>query len=162
MALYPVSGCKIFIGEDPMDEQSADFVAADFTAVVWTEIAKWTQMGPFGDTAQLITTDLISEGRTKKQKGTRNAGSMQNVFAVDNLDEGQIALLAAEKTFWNYPIKVELNDKPDPAGTNSLRFFIALIMQAQDAGGGANTIQTLNAMFEINSNVVHVEAVAGP
>ena len=158
MALYPVSGCKIYIGTLPMDEQDDDFVAADFSGVVWTEIKKWTQMGPFGDTAQLITTDLISEARTKKQKGTRNAGSMQNVFAIDNLDPGQLAVIAAEKTIYDYPIKVELNDKPSGGSTNSLRLFIALIMQGQDAGGGANTIQALNAMFEINSNIVHVAA----
>jgi hypothetical protein len=109
--LYPVAGCKIYIGT-AMDLPSADMVAADFTSVVWTEIKKWTQMGAFGDTAALITTQVISEARDIKQKGTRNAGQMQNVFAVDAADPGQIALIAAEKTALNYPIKVELNDKP--------------------------------------------------
>lgn len=110
MALYPTSGCRIFIGTAALDEKSTDFVDSDFSAVVWQEIAKWTQMGPIGDTAALISTDVINEARTKKQKGTRNAGSMDNVFAVSPLDAGQLAIIAAEKTLDNYPFMVRLND----------------------------------------------------
>lgn len=65
--LYPVAGCKIYIGT-AMDLPSADMVAADFTSVVWTEIKKWTQMGAFGDTAALITTQVISEARDIKHR----------------------------------------------------------------------------------------------
>lgn len=158
MALFPVSGCKIYIGTLPISEKSTDFVVGDFAAVVWTEVKKWTQMGPMGDSAQLITTDIISEERTKKQKGTRNAGAMQNVFAADNLDPGQLALISAETGELNWPFKVELNDMPAGGTSNSLRYFIGLVMQAQLAGGGANTIQTLNGMVEINSNIVSVPA----
>jgi hypothetical protein len=159
--LYPVAGCKIYIGA-AMDLPSADMVAADFTSVVWTEIKKWTQMGAFGDTAALITTQVISEARDIKQKGTRNAGQMQNVFAVDAADPGQIALIAAEKTALNYPIKVELNDKPAVGASpkNSQRLFLALVTSAQEAGGAANTVQNLNSTFEINTNIVRVAASA--
>jgi hypothetical protein len=39
---------------------------------------------------------------------------MDNVFAVDPTDAGQLAIIAAEKTLDNYPFKVNLNDKmPD-------------------------------------------------
>jgi hypothetical protein len=162
MALYPVAGCKFYISEDSFPEQSADVVEADFDAVVWLEVGKWTQMGPFGDSAQLITTDLIGEGRTKKMKGTKNAGSMANVFAVDTTDEGQIKMLEASQTLQNYAFQVELNDKDGkPTSENSKRQFYGLVMQAQEAGGGANTVQTLNATVEINSNIVTVPAVPG-
>ena len=160
-ALYPVAGCKISIG-GPMTPQSDPFVAADFTGETWVPIGGWTTMGGFGDTAQLITSDVIDEGRTKKLKGTRNAGSMANVFNNDPLDEGQIALAAAEETLLNYAFKVELNDNDGGTGaTNSIRYFIGLVMSAADAGGGANTPQSFNATVEINSNVVKVPAVAG-
>lgn len=159
--LYPVAGCKIYIG-DAMDAPDGDMAAADFSAVTWTEIKKWTQMGTAGDAAQLITTSLIGEQRDVKQKGTRNAGSMQNVFAVAATDPGQIALIAAEKTNLNYPIKVELNDKPAVGASpkNSLRYFVALVTAAQEAGGSANAVQSLNSTFEINSNIVQVAASA--
>ncbi|MBZ9600754.1 hypothetical protein [Phyllobacterium chamaecytisi] len=159
--LYPVAGCKIYIGP-AMDLEDGDMVAADFTSVVWTEVKKWTSMGAYGDAAALITTQVISEARDVKQKGTRNAGQMQNVFAVAATDPGQIALIAAEKTNLNYPIKVELNDKPAVGASpkNSMRYFMALVTSAQEAGGAANTVQSLNSTFEINSNIVPVAASA--
>ncbi|MBN8956820.1 MAG: hypothetical protein J0H17_09605 [Rhizobiales bacterium] len=161
MALYPVAGCKIFIG-GVLADKSADFVEADFASQTWKEISGWSQMGPIGDTAQVITTSLIGSDRDKKQKGTRNAGSMQNVFAAMDTDEGQIALIGASQARSNYAFKVELNDKPvGAAPTPSQRLFIGLVMSAQEQGGGANTIRNLESTIEINSNIVRVAAATG-
>lgn len=157
MALFPVAGCKFYISTNIFPEQSADVVAGDFTSVVWIEVKKWTSMGAYGDSAQLITTDLIGEGRTKKQKGTKNAGSMANVFATDTTDAGQQKMLVAAQSYDNYAFKIEMNDK-GALTNNSIREFYGLVMQAQQAGGGANTIQSLNATVEINSNIVAVAA----
>lgn len=121
--LYPVAGCRIYIGpaanlpDDDLDE-------SDFSAISWTEIGGWSQMGAFGDTAALITTALINTGRDVKQKGTKNAGQMQNVFAVKPTDAGQIALIAAEKSPSNFPFRLVLNDLP------IARSFAATISQA--------------------------------
>jgi len=162
MSLYPVAGCKIYIGT-VLADKDADFTASDFTSQTWTEIKGWSQMGPIGDTAELISTNVIDGSRTKKMKGTRNAGSMQNVFAVIPTDPGQIALIAAEKTSDNYAFKVELNDKPSSgtAPAASQRLFIGLAMSAQEAGGEANTVRNLNGTIEINSNIVPVAATSG-
>lgn len=161
MSLYPVAGCKIYIG-GVLSDKATDFTASDFSGVTWTVIDGWEQMGSMGDTAQVITTSLINRGRDIKQKGTRNAGSMENVFAIVPADAGQIALIAAEKTSNNYAFKVELNDAPvgdDP--TPSQRLFVGLVTSAQEAGGEANTVQKLNATIEINSNIVPVAATTG-
>ncbi|WP_018900422.1 hypothetical protein [Rhizobium sp. 2MFCol3.1] len=159
--LYPVAGCKIYIGP-AMDLPDEDVDASDFTAITWTEIKKWTQMGGFGDASALITTSLIDQGRDVKQKGTRNAGSMANVFAVAATDPGQIAVIAAEKTNQNYPFKIELNDKPAVGASpkNSLRYFVGLVTSANEQGGEANTVQNMNVTVEINSNIVRVAASA--
>lgn len=157
--LYPVAGSKIYIG-GAKASQPTDFVAADFSAVSWTEIDGWTQMGAVGDASQVITTALINRGRDVKQKGTKNAGSMQNVFAVIGDDAGQIALLAAEGTSSNYAFKIEFDDaatspaSPTPKPTT--KYFVGLVTSAQEAGGAANTVRNLNATVEINSNVVTV------
>lgn len=160
--MYPVAGSKLFIGSTPMATQNEDFDASDFSGVSWTEIDGWETMGSIGDTAQLITTSLINRGRDIKQKGTRNAGSMQNVFGILRSDAGQIALIAAEKTPNNYPFKIEFDDAAtspaSPTPQPSKRYFIALVTSAQEAGGGANTVQKLNATLEINSNIVPVAA----
>jgi hypothetical protein len=162
MSLYPVAGCKFYIGSELADK-ATDFVASDFSSVTWKAVDGWEQMGAYGDTAQVITTSLINRGRDIKQKGTRNAGQMQNVFSVVADDEGQIALIAAEKTNKNYAFKVELNDKPSSGASPaaSQRLFVGLVTSAQEAGGEANTVQKLNATVEINSNIVHVAATTG-
>lgn len=237
--LFAVAGAKKFIGTVAMAAPTSDVSASTFSAVVWTEIADWTQCGSIGDAAALITTQVISRGRDVKQKGTRNAGSMQNVFAINSDDPGQIALIAAEASRNNYPFKIQWDDAPGatsatvtmtiaapgvvtwashglvagdavkfsttgalptgitagttyyvmstglttgafqisatpggsaitttgtqsgvhtavtvPSGT--VNYFIGLVMSAQQAGGGPNTVRTLNSTVEINSNVVTV------
>lgn len=159
MSLYPVAGCKIYIGNTTVADQAADFVAADFSGQTWTEIDGWKQMGAIGDAAQLITTPLINRGRDIKQKGTANAGSMQNVFANLVTDAGQVALIAAAAPTVkaNYAFRIDLNDTI-AAGQPSKRYFIAQVMSAQEQGGEANTTRDLNATLEVNSNIVRVAA----
>lgn len=238
--LYPVAGAKMYIG-GVLATKATDFAVADFSAQSWTLIDGWETMGAIGDAAQIITTSIINRGRDVKQKGTRNAGSMQNVFAILGSDPGQIALIAAEKTSSNYAFKIEFDDAPvvrsftatiaqaspavvtkvahglaantpvvlsttgtlptglspattyyvktvldadtftlsaTPGGTaintsgagsgthtvttaptGSQRLFVGLVTSAQEAGGGANTVQKLNGTIEINSNIVPVAAL---
>lgn len=107
--LFPVAGATIYIGP-AMAAPSDDVAAGDFSATTWTEIADWTNCGTFGDSAALITTPVISRGRDVKQKGTKNAGQMQNTFAINSGDAGQIALIAAAETNQNFPFKIEWDD----------------------------------------------------
>lgn len=159
--LYPVAGSKIYIG-GVTETQIDDFIESDFSGETWTEIDGWSQMGSVGDTAALITTALINRGRDLKQKGTANAGSMQNVFAIVAGDDGQEAMIAASKTRQNYAFKIEFDDAAtspaSPTPQPSKVYFVGLVMSAQEAGGEANTIRTLNSTIEINSNVVNVAA----
>lgn len=109
--LYPVAGCKYYIGP-AIDLPDEDVTAADFAGISWTEVKEWMEAGALGDAAALITTPLINRQRDVKQKGTRNAPSRQDNFALSAADPGQIAMLAAEATNFNYPFKVVLNDTP--------------------------------------------------
>ncbi|TBB27337.1 hypothetical protein ELH48_09330 [Rhizobium ruizarguesonis] len=113
--LYPVAGAKIYIGPAVNSvPDDADVDVTDFASVTWTELKGWQTMGAIGDAATLISEDVISSGRTLKAKGTRNAGSMQNNFIIMPNDPGQIALIAAENTDFNYPFKLAFDDAPPP------------------------------------------------
>ena len=157
MALYPVAGWKIFIGGTKAD-QSSDFVAGDFSGESWTEIDGWSQAGSFGDAAQVITTALVNRNRDIKQKGTANAGTMENVFAWIPDDAGQAALKAASlpSVKDSYAFKVTASDTG--GSTPTTFYFIGLVMGFMRSGGDANTIQNVSATVEINSNVVEVAA----
>lgn len=157
--LYPVAGCKIYIGQ-AIDAKNADFEEADFDSQSWVEIDGWLTMGSFGDNAEQVVWQLINRGRDFKQKGTANAGQMENVFADIPDDAGQIAIKAAAEPSVkdNYAFRVELNDKKTAMGTNSERYFIALAMSSQETGGGANDGRNINFTLDINSNIVRVAA----
>lgn len=149
MAIYAVADAKFYIGPT-IEVDKAELVAGDFAAAdaaTWVEVDGWETMGSIGDSAETITTQLINRGRDVKIKGTRNAGSMENQFAINRTDPGQIALRAAEKTRDNYQCRIVHTD-------DSEQLFAGLIMSAAEQGGSANTVQMLSVTVEINSNIV--------
>jgi hypothetical protein len=156
--LYPVAGAKIYIGDTTVETKAAAWASGDFSAQTWTEIDGWETCGAFGDSAEVISTQLIGRQRDLKMKGTRNAGTMENNFAMIRDDAGQIALRAAEASDANYAFKIEWDDNPGVSATT--QYFIGLVMSASEQGGGANTVQMLSSTVEINGNIVTVAAVA--
>lgn len=110
MALHSIAGQKFYIGT-VLNDQANDFAAADFATQVWTLVDGWQTEGRVGDSAALITTALINRGRDIKQKGTFNAGQMQNNFAVIPGDAGQALLAAAAADrVNNYAFRITGND----------------------------------------------------
>lgn len=158
MPIFATAGAKVFIG-GVLDAKTADFVAADFTSQTWAQVNRLESIGTFGDTATEITFDDIGLNRTQKLKGTRNAGNLEMVAGIDYSDAGQIAVLAAEKSIYDYAFKIEFNDAPE-GGTPSQRLFIAKVMSAAEALDTANNVAKLNTTLGINSNIVRINAEA--
>lgn len=152
--LYATAGTKVSIG-GPLAFNGTDFDASDFAGQSWVEIGGTKNLGSSGDTSQLITSDQVNAGRTRKLKGTRNAGSMTLVCDLDSADAGQIALLAAERVKESYAFKIEFNDAP-VGGTPSIRYFVALVMAATEELNEASSVMQLNTTLEIDSNIVKV------
>ncbi len=158
MTIYATNGARIFIGP-ALAAKSSDFVLADFPITGWVEIGETEGLGTVGDTSAEITFDGIASQRTRRLKGTRNAGTMEIVCGIDPEDEGQIAAIAAEKTPHDYAIKLVLNDAP-AGGTPSERYFVAKVASAAEQYDSANSVMKLNISLWVNSNVVHVNATA--
>ncbi|MBB1498468.1 hypothetical protein [Paracoccus sp. MC1862] len=158
MTIYATNGSKLYIGA-ALPAKSTDFVAADFTPQTWVEIGEIEALGTLGDAATEISFDAISTSRTRRLKGTRNAGSMEVVAGLDYDDPGQLAVIAAEKTPHDYAFRLVLNDAP-PGGTPSERLFVAKVASAAEALDGANSVMKLNMTLWVNSNVVKVDADA--
>lgn len=158
MTIYATNGSKLYIGA-ALPAKSTDFVAADFTPQTWVEIGEIEALGTLGDAATEISFDSVSSSRTRRLKGTRNAGSMEVVAGLDYDDPGQLAVIAAEKTPHDYAFRLVLNDAP-PGGTPSERLFIAKVASAAEALDGANSVMKLNMTLWVNSNVVKVDADA--
>jgi hypothetical protein len=149
--LYSISGEVFYIGPEK-EPSNVDFVSSDFTGTSpdqWIVVDGWMTSGRFGDNAAVITTPLINRGRDVKQKGTKNAGSMQNQFTIVQNDAGQAACIAAVATQNNYAMRISF-----PDGTN--KYFSGLVMSVEEVGGSANTVRSMNVNVEINSNIVTV------
>ena len=155
--LYPVAGAKLYIG-GATATQAANFVAGDFVSETWTEVDGWETCGGYGDAAQLITTQLINRGRDTKQKGTRNAGSMQNMFAEIPGDTGQAAMKTAEASTSNYAFRIVYDDIPAGGSVGTTHYFVGLVTSWNNQGGAANTVRMRQGTIEINSNIVEVAA----
>lgn len=156
MTIYATNGAKLYIG-GVMEDPGEDLAAADFTGETWVEIKETENLGTVGDTASEITFDGIGANRTRRLKGTRNAGTMEVVCGIDYADAGQIALLAAEKTPHDYAFRLVFNDAP-AGGTASERMFIAKVASAAEALDTANSVMKLNATLWVNSNVARINA----
>ncbi|GGA81254.1 hypothetical protein GCM10011491_05660 [Brucella endophytica] len=157
MPIFATAGAKVYIGE-VLEAKPTDFVAEDFAGQTWTQINNLESVGTFGDTATEITFDDIGRNRTQKLKGTRNAGNLEMVLGIDYADDGQIALIAAERTIHDYAFRVVFNDAP-VGGSPSERYFIAKVMSAAEHLDTANNVAKLNATLGINSNIVRQNPV---
>lgn len=160
MTVHATAGLKVYIG-GTKEQQSDDFVLADFTTPTptWVEIKEVEAAGSLGDTSEAINFTAISDARTRVIKGPRSAGTMELICGIDADDPGQLALIAAEKTPYDYAFKVVFNDAP-PGGTPSERYFIAQVMSQSEQYDQANSVMKLNASLGVNSNIVRVAAEA--
>jgi hypothetical protein len=158
--LFPVAGAKISIG-GVLPAEIGDMVASDFASQTWVEIDGWEQAGEYGDAANIISTPLINRGRVVKQKGTRDAGDMENRFAIITGDAGMTAVVAAERTRNAYAFRVVYDDKPNATGTGTTHFFVAKVVSARFVNGEADSIRMRAVTLGIDSNIVEVAPVAG-
>lgn len=154
--IFATNGAKLYIG-GPITVPSTDLNAASFTAETWVEIGETENLGTFGDTSAEIAFDAIASSRTRRLKGTRNAGSLELVCGLDYSDAGQLALIAAEKTIFDYAFRIAFNDAP-PGGTASERMFAAKVASVAEALDAANSVMKLNGQLWINSNIVKIAA----
>ena len=114
--IQTTSGTKFYISTAAA--ASTVDTLAEYEALTWTEVGEIEDLGNVGDVSTEVTGAAIGDGRIRKAKGARNAGTM-NVICFDTvpLDAGQLAVIDAEATNDNYAFKIELPDAPPPPGT---------------------------------------------
>ena len=135
---------KVSIGAVSDDEMTLAKFKADTT---YKPIDGITNVGGFGGSRQLITSDHVNSGKTKKAKGTINYGSMALTADRQPNDEGQLAAIAAVEPDDAYNIKVEV---PIGKGKTEVYYFPAYVMTNQRDFGGANDTQKLQLTLELD------------
>jgi hypothetical protein len=144
------SGTRVFIGVQVAS--TVDTIAEFQATSVWTEIGLVESVGQYGDQANSVKFEALGDGRVRKSKGARDAGTLAIVCGHDPTDVGQAALIAAEATNLNYSFKVILPDAP-VGYSDTIQYFRGLVMGKQlNVGNNENIIRN-NFSVEINSEI---------
>lgn len=159
MTITTATGARYFIGGTtaiPYASGDAAAIAA-FEALTWVEIKEVEDGGEIGDESADVTFQSLSDGRVRHLKGARDAGTLALVVGDDPLDAGQQALREAEKTKFQYNIKIEYEDAPDATFSNSVDYFRGLVMSARKQVGAGDNVLRRTFNIGINTEILTVE-----
>jgi hypothetical protein len=154
MTVNTAAGAKLFIGTANSNRET---VLADYQADSYIEVGEVEDLGEFGDESDRITFTALSDARTRKFKGPRDAGEMPIVVGDDPTDEGQTALEAAEGSPLDYNFYVELNDAVTLGGQNSKHYFIGKVFSKRRNVGNASNVVRRNFAIGINSAITSTD-----
>lgn len=152
---YSPEGARVYIAQ-AVTTVPAD--AAAYAALTWTEIGSVESIGSYGDTAQELTATRLRDGRVKKVKGPRNAGTLAIVCTDDPDDVGQQEAIAAEATRYNYPIKIVIPNAVTIGGTDEINYLTGPVMSKERNVGDAANIVKRTFNVGINSKIIEVAA----
>lgn len=160
--IITASGTKYYLGPQVTRavDTLAEFVALD-TGGAFVEIGLVEDGGEYGDSAAAVTFAALGDARIRAAKGARDAGELPLIVGDDPTDLGQIALIAAEATNFNYALKVVTPNRLNPTGTDEIEYMRVLIMgKRKRVGTNDNVIRrTFNA--KINSEIYRQMPTAG-
>ncbi|WP_422366412.1 hypothetical protein [Pelagibius sp.] len=164
MAIHKTAGARLFISPtvalpDTINAMSDVDALAYFEALVdWIEIEEVEEYGEIGDSSEEINFTAVGNRRVRKLKGPRNAGTQAVVVGRDPLDDGQVQLIAAEATDFNYPIRIELDDARSVNHSKSTLYYAGLVMSKPT--GLANVSSVTRRTFNIGINTAVYEVAS--
>lgn len=156
--IFTATGTKIYIG--PSVTNATD-IASEYAALTWKEIGLVETVGEFGDESSSVTFAAVGDGRQRKAKGARDAGTLTITCAHAADDEGQQAIIAAEATYNNYAFKVVLPNRLNATGTDEINYFRGLVMSKRKNVGGNDNVVRVTFNVGVNSEIVEVAPTAG-
>lgn len=163
MTIQTGAGASIAIGAtiygSPTTAGPADSLA-EFKAISYTTIGEVSEIGEFGDERTIVPWISLADGRTRKARGSADAGDLQVTFAYDAADTGQDALATAfavaSQSLDQYPFRVRLNDATglgSPANIGTTYYFGGKITQLRTQSISNDNIVTKVATIAINTAV---------
>lgn len=86
--IFTMSNTRIYISDEPVNAK-LEVEPSDFDGINWVEIGGLYNVGELGGDQTINEFELINSDWVVKSKGTRNGGTMTNVFIPMHLDAGQ-------------------------------------------------------------------------
>jgi hypothetical protein len=131
---------------------------ADFEADSYVEVGEVEDAGQVGDESAAITFTALKDGRVRKLKGPRDAGTMAIVTGKDIADDGQEAMIAAEGTTFDYNIRLQLNDPQTLSGEGTIYYFAAKVMSKRTNVGNVSNVIKDTFNLGVNTAIAVVPA----
>jgi len=156
--VFATTGTRIFIG--PQVAGTLALEDDEGLSASFTEIDPVESIGKFGDEAQEIKFTSLKDGRVRKTKGPRDAGSMTLVCGWSATDLGQIALIAAQETNNKFAFKVVFPDAPTDSGTDTIVYFRALVSSDPYNAGTGGDVLRREFSVSIDSELYEILAAA--
>ena len=164
MTVNVTAGARMYIGPeievDPINAYELDgndsAVMAIFEAITegdWTEILEIESFGDLGDNSDVTTFTAVNNRRVRKFKTTRDAGTMAIVCGVDEVDEGQLAMIAAEKTDQDYAFKIIYNDARSETYSPTTDYFGGMVLSRPKNLGSVTDITKRTFNLAVNTAV---------
>lgn len=153
MTINTAGGVRVFIGTTAPAESIAEFEQDSYI-----EVGEVEDAGEVGDEAEQITFTALKDGRVRKLKGPRDAGTMAIVCGADTSDEGQNALIAAEATPLNFNFMVILNDQLTLNGDPTRIYFRGLVMSKRRNIGNVSNVVRYTFNVGVNTELYEVPA----
>lgn len=159
MSVNTAGGTRVYIG--PVHAAATD-TTSEYAALTWVEVSEVESVNEIGDESSVVTFASLADTRLRKLKGTRDAGTAIIVVGKDPFDVGQIAMKAAEKTKFDYNIKIELADKLDANDTNTIFYFAGPVLSQRDNIGANDHVVRTTFNVGVNTPIIEVPATAVP
>ncbi len=157
--IFTATGAKLYIG--PSVTNAVDTVGEYAALTPWTEVGLVSTLGEYGDESSEVTFAVLGDGRIRKAKGARNAGTLAITVAHAADDTGQQAMVAAEATYSNYAFKIVLPNRLNATGTDEIQYFRGLVMSKRLNVGSNDSVVTDTYNVGVNSEVLSVAPTAG-
>jgi hypothetical protein len=161
MSVSKTAGARFFIGPvlnpdtvNAMTEEQALTYFEAINANDWTEVEEIESFGDLGDNSEVVTFANVKDRRVRKMKTTRDAGTMVLVCGRDPLDDGQAALITAEKDDFNYAFKLVYNDARDDEHSPSTDYFGGMVMSRPVNLGGVQDVTKQTFNIAVNTAVI--------
>jgi hypothetical protein len=155
MSISGSIGAKIYIGPT-----TAAATAQEYAALTYVEITGVETIGDFGATFSTVKHNPLSGAPTKKMKGSKDSGDSEIALARDPLDPGQIALMAALASRFEYAFKITVEDAADANDIDSVFYFHAIVNKGNTKIDSVDAVTKRNVTLGISSEIIEVPSVA--
>jgi len=156
--ITPGAGASFAIGTtQDVDFSTYSAALTDFQNDTYTDVGDIESIGDFGDEFTEVTFTGLSDRRTRKFKGSADAGNLSVTVAMNADQAGQQDLRNAleDATQDDYNFRVKFNDGTS-GGSDTVEYLRGKVMSNSVSVSGANDIVTATFSVGLNEKPIRV------